>query len=66
MDQIKKFLNNLTNKYGLNVKYISAPKYSVEIVSEDPKTAKKKLKENLNAAISSFKDGEANFKIIGE
>lgn len=66
VDQIKKFLDNLTNKYGVNVKYISAPKYSVEVVSEDPKTAKKNLKENLTAAISGFKDGEASFKIIGE
>jgi translation initiation factor 2 subunit 1 len=66
IDQIKKFFDNLTNKYNLNVKYISAPKYTVEIVSEDPKNAKKKLKENLTTAISGFKDGEASFKIIGE
>jgi len=66
IDQIKKLLNNLTNKYRVNVNYISAPKYSVEIVSENPKLAKKELKENLTAAISGFKDGEASFKIMGE
>jgi len=66
IDQIKNFLNNLTNKYGVNIKYISAPKYSVEIVSENPKIAKKELKENLNAAISNIKECEASFKIIGE
>ena len=66
IDQIKKFLNNLTNKYRVNVKYISAPKYSVEVVSEDPKMAKKKLKENLTNAISGLKECEASFKIIGE
>jgi len=65
IDHIKKFLNDLTNKYGVNIKYISAPKYNVEIVSDNPKIAEKKLKENLTAAISEFKDGEANFKIIG-
>jgi len=66
IDQIKKLLNNLTNKYGVNIKYISAPKYSVEIVSEDPKIAKRKLKENLTAAISGLKECEVNFKIKGE
>jgi len=66
IDQIKKLLNNLTNKYRVNVKYISAPKYSVEIVSEDPKMAKKELKENLTAAISGLKECEASFKIMGE
>jgi len=64
VDQIKKLLNNLTNKYGVNVKYISAPKYNVEIVSDNPKIAERELKENLTAAISKFKDGEASFKIM--
>jgi len=66
IDEIKKFLNNLINKYGLNVNYISAPKYSVEIVSENPKMTKKELKENLTAAISGLKECEASFKIMGE
>jgi translation initiation factor 2 subunit 1 len=66
IDQIKKFLDDLTNKYGVNIKYISAPKYSVEVVSENPKMAKKELKENLNAAISNLKECEASFKIMGE
>ena len=65
IDNIKKFLKNLTNKYGINVKYISAPKYNVEIVSDNPKLAEKQLKENLTAAISEFKDGEASFKMMG-
>ena len=65
IDNIKKFLNNLTNKYGVSIKYISAPKYNVEIVSDNPKMAEKELKKNLTAAISEFKDGEASFKIIG-
>jgi len=66
IDQIKKFLNGLTNKYRVSIKYISAPKYSVEIVSENPKMAKKELKENLTAAISGLKECEASFKIMGE
>jgi translation initiation factor 2 subunit 1 len=66
IDDIKKFLNDLTNKYGVSINYISAPKYNVEIVSDNPKIAKKQLTENLAAAISEFKDGEVSFKIMGE
>ena len=43
VEKTKKFLNDLTNKYGVNIKYISAPKYSVEIESEEPKLAQKEL-----------------------
>lgn len=66
VDHIKKFLNELTDKYKLTINYISAPKYNVEIVSDNPKIAKKQLIENLSAAISEFKNGEASFKIQGE
>jgi len=61
--RIKKFLNELSNKYGVNVKYISAPRYSVEIESENPKLAEKELRKWLRDAISNIKDGEASFKI---
>lgn len=66
VEKTKQFLNNLINKYGVNIKYISAPKYSVEIESENPKLAQKELTKQLTSAISSVKDGEASFKIIGE
>jgi translation initiation factor 2 subunit 1 len=66
IDKIKRLLNNLINKYGVNVKYISAPRYSVEIVSDNPKLAKKELEKQLSNAISGIKDGEASFKIVGE
>jgi len=65
IDQTKKFLNNLINKYGLNIKYISAPKYTVEVESENPKFAQKELKKQLTSAISNIKNGEANFKMKG-
>ena len=61
--RIKKFLNELSNKYGVNVKYISAPRYSVEIESENPKLAEKELRKWLRDAISNIKDGETSFKI---
>ena len=66
IERTKKFLNDLINKYGVNIKYISAPKYSVEIESENPKLTQKELTKHLTSAVSSIKDGEASFKIKGE
>jgi len=66
IEKIKEFLNNLINKYGLNIKYISAPKYSVEVESDNPKLAQKELIKQLTDAVSKIKDGEAEFKIAGE
>jgi translation initiation factor 2 subunit 1 len=66
VDRTKKFLNDITNKYGVNIKYISAPKYSVEVETENPKITQKELTKNLKTAVSSIKDGEASFNIRGE
>jgi len=66
VEKTKKFLNDLINKYGVNIKYISAPKYSIEIKSDNPKLAQKELTKQLTDAISDIKDGEANFRIMGE
>lgn len=66
VEKLKQFLGNLTNKYKVNIKYISTPKYSVEIESENPKVAQKKLTKQLTNAVSNIKDGEANFKMVGE
>ena len=66
VDKTKSFLTNLTNKYGVNIKYISAPKYSVEIISDNPKVAQKELTKQLTDEISKIKDGEGSFKIMEE
>jgi len=66
VEKTKQFLNGLINKYGVNIKYISAPKYSVETKSDNPKLAQKELTKQLTDAISDIKDGEANFRIMGE
>jgi translation initiation factor 2 subunit 1 len=66
VEKTKQFLNNLINKYGVNIKYISAPKYSIEIKSDNPKLAQKELTKQLTDTISGIKDGEANFRIMGE
>ena len=66
IERTKKFLTDLTNKYNVTIKYISAPKYSVEKVSENPKFTQKELTKQLTDAISKIKDGEASFKIMEE
>ncbi len=66
IEKIKEFLNNLINKYGVSINYISAPKYSVEIETDNPKLAQKELIKQLTNEIAKIKDGEAEFKIVGE
>jgi translation initiation factor 2 subunit 1 len=66
IDRIKKTLKELSNKYKLNVKYISAPYYLVEIETDDPKRIQKQLREHLERFGSMIKDGEFSFKIEGE
>ena len=63
IERVKEFLNNLHDKYKWKIKYISAPRYSIEIKTNDPKKTEKNLRENLEKEILTIKDGEANFKI---
>lgn len=64
VDRTKKFLKNLINKYGVDVKYISAPRYSVVLESEEPKRTQKKLEKLLTKETSKVKGGVASFKMI--
>lgn len=66
VDRIKETLKELSNKYKLNVKYISAPRYLIEIKTDNPKVAQKQLVDQLQKFGSSIKDGEFSFKIEGE
>lgn len=63
---IKKVLSNLEETTSMNVKYISAPKYRVDIKSKNPKEAEKKLKEGLEGAIKEIKalGGDGSYKLI--
>jgi translation initiation factor 2 subunit 1 len=65
IEKIKEILSEL-QKNGITVKYISAPKYRVEISGKDPKATEKKLVESLEAATKQVKgfDGEGNYKLI--
>lgn len=63
--RIKEVLGELNNKYKLDIKYISAPTYSVEIKTDNPKIAQKELTKNIMEVLSKIKDGEAEFEILG-
>jgi len=65
IEKIKQVLLDVKNKYNLNIKYVSAPKYLVEIKTNDPKHAQKELSRILSEELSKIKDGEAEFEIIG-
>jgi len=63
---IKKVLSNLEKKTGADVKYISAPKYRVQIKSKSPKEAEKALREGLDEAVQAMKatGGDGSYKLM--
>jgi len=65
LERIKEILNNLAERTGAEVNYISAPKYEVVIRGKDPKALEKKLVQELEAAVKSIEkfDGEGSFKL---
>ncbi|MCS7135272.1 MAG: S1 RNA-binding domain-containing protein [Candidatus Aenigmarchaeota archaeon] len=63
--RIKEVLTNIKNKYNLDIKYVSAPKYLVVLKTNNPKSATKELSNILSEELSKIKDGEAEFEIIG-
>jgi len=63
IEKIKKFLLDMERDSGVKTKYISAPRYRVELKTKDPKSGEKELIEILNKKIKNFR-GEASFKII--
>lgn len=66
IEKIKEVLKNLIEKTDVSVKYISAPKYRVELKTTDPKTDEKKLKERLEEVLKQIKalEGEGSYKLI--
>ncbi len=65
INDIKKLLSDLQNS-GANVRYISAPKYRIELKTKDPKHDEKKLRENLESALKTIKQlhGEGSYKFV--
>jgi len=66
VEKIRSMLENFAKKTGATVKYISAPKYRIELIAKDPKTTEKKIVEQLEAVVKAAKeaDGEASYKFI--
>ncbi len=65
IERIKQVLIEINNKYKLNIKYVSAPKYLVVLRTNNPKTAQKELSRILSEELAKIKDGEAEFEILG-
>ncbi|MEM5792873.1 MAG: S1 RNA-binding domain-containing protein [Candidatus Aenigmatarchaeota archaeon] len=64
--RVKEFLKNLENKYNWDIRYISAPRYSIRIKTKNPKQDEKIFVERLQSEISKIKDGIASFSIGGD
>ncbi|MBU5689906.1 MAG: S1 RNA-binding domain-containing protein [Candidatus Aenigmatarchaeota archaeon] len=65
IDRIKQVLKSIKDKYNLDVKYLSAPKYLVQIKTNNPKQVQKDISKALTEEFAKIKDGEASFQIIG-
>ncbi len=57
VQKIKKLLSSL-NVNGVAVKYISAPRYRIEVKTKDPKSAEKNLRENIENMLKQAKSME--------
>ena len=53
-----------SKKYNVNIKYLSAPNYKIDVISNEYKTAEKIINEVTNEAISLIKKsgGSGEFK----
>jgi len=62
---IKKVLNDVKEKHEIDIKYISAPKYSLILKTKDAKLGERKLKEASEEVIKNLKllGGEGSFKV---
>lgn len=65
IDRIKNLLSKLESN-GLQVKYISAPRYLVKMKTADPKTAEKKMKAQLDKILQEAKQQqiESSYRFI--
>ena len=63
---IKKVLDGLEKETRAQVKYISAPKYHVELKTKEPKEAEKKLKAGIESALEKIKklDGQGSYEMV--
>lgn len=66
IEKIKEILKEIEKNTGANIKYISAPRYRLEIQGKDPKAAEKKLIESLEDSVKKIKqfEGEGSYKLL--
>lgn len=66
VEKIKGALKDLEKNVGAKVKYISAPKYRIDLKTTDPKEDEKRLTDGLELVVKRIKqeDGEGSFKFI--
>lgn len=66
IEKIKGVLKEFSKRTGASVKYISAPRYMVEIKGKDPKKLEKKLVKELEVLCEEMKNlgEECSFKVI--
>ncbi len=66
VDKVKKVLADFAEKTSAEVRYISAPKYMVEMKTKTPKLAEKKLVEGMEQAVKEITslDGEGSYKLV--
>jgi len=64
--KLRSVLSGLEKKTGATVKYISAPKYQVELRTKQPKLAEKKLRSGLEDIVKNIKaaEGEVSYEFI--
>jgi translation initiation factor 2 subunit 1 len=62
---IKNILFEANKKYDLEIKYVSAPKYSLNLKTKDAKAGERRLKEALEETVKKIKElgGEGSFKV---
>lgn len=65
VDRIKKILSGLEGS-GVEITYISAPKYRLEKKTKDPKNDEKNLREKLDNIIKNSKDNqvESTYRVV--
>lgn len=66
IEKIKDALKDLKKNIGVEIKYISAPKYRIELKTTDPKEDERRLTVELELAVKRIKqaDGEGSFRFI--
>jgi len=66
VERVKDVLKDIEKDVGAKPRYISAPRYRVEIGTKDPKTAEKNLRAALDDAVKKIEqsDGSGKYEIV--